>query len=62
MTDNYKPTAHLRWVTREIEAGGRKASPRTEQILQQWWAPDMPAYMQSGDGEWRDVPSMPVQG
>jgi hypothetical protein len=25
------------------------------QVLQQWWAADVPSYMRGNEGEWRDV-------
>jgi len=56
MNDHYKPTMHLRWVERPMQDGEVYAVPRTMRVLQQWWAPPMPDYMQSSEGEWRDVP------
>ena len=54
MNDHYKPTAHLQFVLRQSESVGKRVvAVRT---LQQWWAPPMPDYMQSSEGEWRDVP------
>lgn len=51
------PTTKLRFVERR-EVGKPTlgiAIETSQKILQQWFSPDMPAYMQSGEGEWRDV-------
>lgn len=59
--NDLKPTAHLRWVRREVAAQQVHANPdvwsgHVTNILQQWWAPDVPAYMvDPSQGEWRDV-------
>jgi hypothetical protein len=45
MSEGYVATERLRWVKR---GKGRV-------VLEQWWAPDVPAYMRSGEGEWREV-------
>ena len=50
------PTERLRFVKREVPVPG--ATPIELRILQQWYAIDMPKYMRSGEGEWRDVPLM----
>jgi hypothetical protein len=51
-----EPTARLRWVERP--AGSALDDNATMQVLQQWWAPAVPAYMRNPiDGEWRDVES-----
>jgi len=47
--NDWKPTGELRFV--EKESDGQKL-----RILQQRWAPDVPSYMISGEGEWREVP------
>lgn len=45
---NWKPTGELRWFVAETEKHMK---------LQQFFAPEMPAYMRNkADGEWRDVP------
>jgi hypothetical protein len=56
------PTAKLRWLARVVPAEvlmpGQKiyASEHTVTILQQWWAPNVPAFMADDRiGEWRDV-------
>jgi len=46
------PTAKLRFIVREIPDGD---TIRHAKILQQWWAMDVPSYMQGSEGEWRDV-------
>ena len=47
----YAPTAYLRWTWRDERPGPRR------QVLQQWFAEDVPAYMRkTAAGEWRDVP------
>jgi hypothetical protein len=53
--DGWKPTARLRFVERA--AATVKGKPTfTAKILQQFWAPNMPAYMADPSvGEWRDV-------
>jgi hypothetical protein len=48
-----KPTARLRF--KEIPVGNEHPAI-SRKILQQWWTLDIPEYMSSGDGEWRDVP------
>lgn len=51
----WKPTARLRFVARAVPTreGTAMLSVR---ILQQWFAPDVPAYMvDPTQGEWRDV-------
>jgi hypothetical protein len=45
-------TPILRFVERQVKDGKRTATIR---VLQQWWAPNMPSYMNNGEGEWRDV-------
>ena len=55
---NYAPTSKLRFIERrppDDPVDGPAGGP-ARKILQQWWAPDMPAYMRGSDGEWRDVP------
>lgn len=47
------PTPYLKWVKRP---GGTPRRPATIYTLKQWFAPDVPDYMRSSDGEWRDVP------
>lgn len=54
------PTAHLRFIQRNVESESRKrymgtgAAPKRARVLQQWWT--------AGDtneptnGEWRDIP------
>ena len=61
--DNWAPTARLRFVERGIDIvqgpvtdAGPTSSIVPRRILQQWFAPDLPRYMSSGEGEWRDVP------
>lgn len=50
-----EPTARLRWVERAC--GSALDDNATMQVLQQWWAESMPAYMRDhSKGEWRDVP------
>jgi hypothetical protein len=46
MNGDWKPTAKLRWVNGPTGA-----------VLQQWYAPDVPAYMIGNEGEWRVVPT-----
>ena len=59
--NDYKPTARLRWVPREVPKQQVSVNPEVwathkVNILQQWWAPDVPAYMvDPKQGEWRDV-------
>jgi hypothetical protein len=52
------PTARLRFVAfgmSDYISGKRKRPPR--EILQQWFAQDVPDYMRDPKiGEWRDVP------
>jgi hypothetical protein len=49
MNGDWRPTARLRFVRRE-EADDYSL------ILQQYWAPELPPYLQNErDGEWRDV-------
>jgi|HubBroStandDraft_3_1064219.scaffolds.fasta_scaffold288308_3 hypothetical protein len=44
--NHYVPTARLRWLIR----------PGSPSVLQQWYAPEVPAYMlDPKQGEWRDV-------
>jgi len=51
---NLAPTAKLRWVSRD---GARVHASLPNFVLQQYWAQDVPSYMQSmAVGEWRDVP------
>jgi hypothetical protein len=45
------PTARICWVTRPGPRG------TAVKVLVQWFAPDVPTYMQNGQGEWRDVPT-----
>ena len=55
MSDELVPTPQLRWVRRCAldEVFGRD-------VLQQWYAEDLPAYMRSqAKGEWRDVQTQP---
>jgi hypothetical protein len=48
-----EPTARLRWVEHAMGPSFTGTPPR---VLQQWWAPAVPAYMRNPiDGEWRDV-------
>lgn len=50
--DRFSPTARLRWLKRPLSRRGAAS----EAILQQWYAPDVPAYMVDPMmGEWRDV-------
>jgi hypothetical protein len=62
VSDDWKPTTRLRFVERGADLiggasvhGAPTSTVVPRKILQQWFAPDMPAYMQSGEGEWRDV-------
>ncbi len=49
-----QPTPKLRWVTRRDSQ--RPGTYVVQQILQQWFAEDMPGYMRDkAKGEWRDV-------
>jgi hypothetical protein len=55
-----EPTARLRWVERAPAGGGVVIDEakylESLRVLQQWWAPAVPAYMRNPiDGEWRDV-------
>lgn len=60
MNGELKPTARLRFIEREMPkqlVGPNVISAYMASILQQWWAPDVPAYMvDPSQGEWRDVP------
>lgn len=47
-------TPTLRIVKRTV---AENPVPWTRDVLQQWWAPDVPGFMRSdNEGEWRDVP------
>jgi hypothetical protein len=62
MTDpsTYVRTPTLRFVERAVQDGKRTTVVR---VLQQWWAPNMPAYMADPNtGEWRDVPLQAEHG
>jgi hypothetical protein len=49
-----EPTPRLRWVERA--AGSALDDNATMHVLQQWWAPQMPAYMRDPNvGEWKDI-------
>lgn len=53
------PTPMLKFVRRVIGRDQEEHGfyvDKVAYILQQWWAPDVPDYMRSGTGEWRDVP------
>ena len=50
---DFAPTSKLRFVERETSLDAENA--QTMRVLQQWWAPDLPAFMRGGEGEWRDV-------
>jgi hypothetical protein len=57
MRGDLAPTARLRLVKRQSTVeGGEMRWEMASHVLQQWWSPDVPAYMQNGEGEWRDVP------
>jgi hypothetical protein len=47
------PTENLRFI--DVVRG-----MQMQRVLQQWYAPDMPKYMRSAEGEWRDVPFVTV--
>jgi hypothetical protein len=58
--DGLIPTARLRWVKREHRAPSMVNDAvgvlTLVDVLQQFWAQDMPAYMRDhATGEWRDV-------
>jgi hypothetical protein len=59
--NEWKPTATLRFVEREVKREKIQNAPEiwsmsTVRILQQWFAPDVPAYMvDPTQGEWRDI-------
>jgi hypothetical protein len=58
MNDDWQPTTRLRFVNYTSPLNASPVSG-ARKILQQWWAPNMPAYMQDPTvGEWRDVPLM----
>ena len=51
-----EPTARLRWVEKPVPDYPGAPSGTVKSVLQQWWAPAVPAYMRNPiDGEWRDV-------
>lgn len=57
MSADWKPTPRLRWTLRTTTVQDDPTRPAyTTRILQQWYAPDVPAYMRGSEGEWRDVP------
>jgi hypothetical protein len=53
---DWVPTARLRWVFRDVPVGG--GMNRSERVLQQWHAQDLPSYMKRAneEGAWIDVP------
>lgn len=58
-SSDWKPTTRLRFVEREGEpvlGEDEKLRATVRYVLQQWHAPDLPAYMRGAEGEWRDVP------
>lgn len=56
MNGDWKPTAKLRWTERTRASGSEEGTAFKDQVLQQWHAPDVPAYLQNDrEGEWRDV-------
>jgi hypothetical protein len=56
--DNFKPTARLRFVLRKpVSENSCDLNAMPVRILQQWFAPNVPAYMvDPTQGEWRDIP------
>ena len=52
MSHLFVPTERLRFVERNVI---RSDGPHTDRILQQFYTPNMPAYMRGDEGEWRDV-------
>jgi len=57
MKGDLVPTAKLRFVSRAVPPDTDGGTASIARILQQWWAPDVPAYMvDDAQGEWRDIP------
>jgi hypothetical protein len=52
--NEFSPTSKLRFIERETSLDGENCD--TMRVLQQWWAQDVPKYMRTDAGEWRDVP------
>lgn len=48
MSEDWVATPKIRWVRPADTSAGPDR-------LQQWFAPDAPAYMRGSEGEWRDV-------